>query len=87
MSLSNLFLTFGKFQALNLDFGCMTFNFTAKMTSRHLLPIPMNKKQSAKTTKYIPKCRERSVKRKSNISFMRVIKNSSFDQHFLYAYG
>ena len=37
---------------------------------------------TAKTITYILKCWERSVKRKSNISF-RVIKNSSFDQRFL----
>ena len=45
-------------------------------------PCPWIKNLSAKTTKYILKCWERSVKRKSNISF-RVIKNSSFDQRFL----
>ena len=45
-------------------------------------PCPWIKYLSAKITKYILKCWERSVKRKSNISF-RVIKNSSFDQRFL----
>ena len=45
-------------------------------------PCSWKKYLSAKTTKYILKCWERSVKRKSNISF-RVIKNSSFDQRFL----
>ena len=55
-------------------------NFTTQMTLRHFLFMPMN--LSAKTIKYILKCWERSVKRKSNISF-RVIKNSSFDQSFL----
>ena len=45
-------------------------------------PCPWIKYLSAKITKYILKCWERSVKRKSNISF-RVIKNSSFDQCFL----
>ena len=45
-------------------------------------PCSWIKNLSAKTTKYILKCWERSVKRKSNISF-RVIKNSSFDQRFL----
>ena len=44
-------------------------------------PCPWIKYLSAKTIKYILKCWERSVKRKSNISF-RVIKNSSFDQRF-----
>ena len=47
-------------------------------------PMPMNKKfVSAKTTKYILGCWERSVKRNSNLNFILVIKNSSFDQHFL----
>ena len=58
-------------------------NFTIQVTLHHLLPMPMNKILSAKTNKYILKCWERSVKRKSNISF-RVMKNSSFDQRFLY---
>ena len=30
--------------------------------------------------------KERSVKRKSNLSSIRVIKNSSFNQYFLYMY-
>ena len=42
---------------------------------------------TAKTTKYIPKCRERSMKRKSDVNFIRVIKNWSFDQHFLYIWS
>ena len=45
-------------------------------------PCPWIKYLSAKITKYILKCWERSVKRKSNISF-RVIKNSFFGQRFL----
>ena len=58
-------------------------NFTTQMTLCHLsYPCPWIKYLSAKTTKYILKCWERSVKRKPNISF-RVIKNSSFDQRFL----
>ena len=44
------------------------------MTLRHLLPRTMNKDLSAKTTKYILKCWERSVKRKLNLNFIRVIK-------------
>ena len=47
-------------------------------------PCPSIKKLRAKTTKYILKCWERSVERKSNLSFIRVIKNSFFDQYFLY---
>ena len=58
-------------------------NFTTQMTLCHLsYPCPWIKYLSAKTTKYILKCWERSVKRRSNTSF-RVIKNSSFDQRFL----
>ena len=49
-------------------------------------PCPWLKNLSATTTKYIPKCWEKSVKMNSSLSFIRVIKNSSFNQHFLYAY-
>ena len=49
------------------------------MALRHLLhPCPWIKKLSAKNTKSISKCWERSVKRKSNVNSIRVIKNSSF---------
>ena len=34
-------------------------------------PMLMKKNLNAKTTKYIPKCWERSVKRKSNLNFIR----------------
>ena len=47
----------------------------------HLLPnhpCPWIKTLSAKTTKYILKCWEKSVKRRSNLNAIRVIKN-----HFL----
>ena len=47
----------------------------------------VSKNLSAKTTKSIPNYWERSVKRKSNLNFIRVIKNSSFDQHFLYVWS
>ena len=75
---------FGKFLVLYRAV-VLWLNFTTQMTLCHLLPMPICpwiKYLSAKTTKYILKCWERSVKRKSNISF-RVIKNSSFDQRFL----
>ena len=43
-------------------------------------PIPMNKKLECKDHQiYITKCWERSVKGKSNLNFIRVIKSSSFD--------
>ena len=45
------------------------------MTLCHLLtPMTMNKNLSLKTTKHILKCWERSLKRKPNLSFIRVIK-------------
>ena len=73
---------------LYLDFGCMTFTLTTQndfTLLHHLLPMPMSiKNLSAKTTKYILICRERSVKRKSNVSFIRVIKNPSFDHEYIY---
>ena len=75
---------FGKFLVFYLDCGCMTFNFTTQMTYVTFYPCPWIKSLSAKTTKNIQKYWERSVKRKSNLSFIRVIKNSSFDQCFLY---
>ena len=54
------------------------FHFTKQMTLRHLLsyswPWAWIKNLNAKTTKYILKCWERSVERKSNLSFIRVIK-------------
>ena len=34
-------------------------------------------------TRYIPKFWERSVKRRPNVTFIRGIKNSSFDQNFI----
>ena len=63
----------------------MTFNFTTQMTLHHLLPMPMNKNLSAKTTKYILKCRERSVKR-SLISDLSELKNSHLLINILYMY-
>ena len=45
---------------------------------------PWIKNVSAKTTKSVPKCWERSVKGKSNLNFIRVQKNSPFNQYFLY---
>ena len=85
MSLSNLFLKFVKFLVLYLGCGFMNFNFKwLCITSDARWWI---KNLSAKTTKYILKCWERSVKRKSNLSSISVTKNSSFDLRFLYVYG
>ena len=80
---------FGKFLVLYFGCGCtvsLLFNFATQMILHYLLPspsCPWIKNLSAKTTKYILKCWEWSVKRKYNLSFIRVIKNSSFDQRFL----
>ena len=46
----------------------------------------MNKKLDCKGYRHIVKCGERFVKRKPNLNFMRVLKNSSFDQNFVYTY-
>ena len=53
-------------------------DFTSPLT-----PCPWIKNFRAKTTKSIPKCWERSVKRKSNLNFIKVKKSSS-EQLFLY---
>ena len=37
-----------------------------------------------KVTKYIPKCWERSLKKKPNFKLIRLNKYSAFDQHFVY---
>ena len=50
------------------------------------MPCRWVKNLSANTTNYILKCWERSAKRKSNLNFIRVIKKSSFNQHFLNSY-
>ena len=47
-------------------------------------PCPWIKKLSKNTTKCILKCCERCIQKKSKLSFIRVVKNSSFDQRFLY---
>ena len=88
MSLSNLFLIkFLKFLVL----GLWLYDFWFYHTNDFKSPLTPSwrwiKKLSAKTTKYIPKCWERSVTRKSNLNFTRVTKDSSFDQHFLYVWS
>ena len=45
MSLSNLFLKFGKFLVLYLDYGCFTFDFITEMTLRRLLTHPKEYKK------------------------------------------
>ena len=75
---------FGKFLVLYWAL-VLWLNYTTQMTLCHLLLVPICpwiKYLSAKTTKYILKCWERSVK--SLYQFQnRVIKNSSFDQRFM----
>ena len=58
MNLSSGFflIKFEKFLVLYLGCGGMTFEFTAKMTSSHLLSMLIIKNLSTKTTKDIPKC-------------------------------
>ena len=75
----------------------MTSDFTTEMILSHLLPsIPINKKSDCKDHQIYSKilCKDhqiyskilRKICKKSNLSFIRVIKNSSFgfDQHFVY---
>ena len=75
----------------------MTFDFTTEMILSHLLPsITINKKSDCKDHQIYSKilCKDhqiyskilKEICKKSNLSFMRVTKNSSFgfDQHFVY---
>ena len=77
MSLSNLFIKFWKFLVLYLGCGCIWLLILRhKWLQVTSYPMPMNKKLEYKDNqKYIPKSWERSVKRKSNHNFIRVIKN------------
>ena len=77
MSLSNLFIKFWKFLVLYLGCGCIWLLILRhKWLQVTSYPMPMNKKFEYKDhQKYIPKSWERSVKRKSNHNFIRVIKN------------
>ena len=71
-----------KFLVLSMGCGCMTFDFTIQLTLSQFLSMPMNKKPESKGNEIFPNCWERFVKWKSNLNFIRVIKNLSFDQHF-----
>ena len=63
----------------------MTFYSTTQMISSHSYPMSMNKKLQCKDHQiHITKCWEKSVKEKSNLDFIRIIKISSFDEYFLY---
>ena len=70
---------------LYIGYGCVNFDFTIFDDLSYLLaPMPM-KKWSAKTTKYIPKCWEKSVKRNSNLNVMNFfITWSTFSINWLY---
>ena len=50
-------------------------------------PYSWRKRLRAKTTRYIPKCWKTPEKRKPRLNFIRVIKNSSFDQSFKYIWS
>ena len=80
MSLSNLFLIkFWKFLVIYLSWGCrLDLRHKWLQVTSYLMPMKI-KNLSAKTTKYIPKRWKRSVKTKSNLNFIRVIKNSSLN--------
>ena len=91
MSLSNLFLIkFWKFLDLYLGCGRMTFDFTTHgrwlyfKSALTRPPMPMNKKHECKDHQISLKCWEKPIKRRSNLNSVRLIKKSSFDQHFLY---
>ena len=61
---------------------CKLMVFKSQIILSHLLP--WMKVLSVQTTRYIPKCWEISVKRKLDLNFIRVIKNSSFDERFVH---
>ena len=86
MSLSNLFLKLRKF-GYYLGCGCITFNFIAPMNLRHLLPMLMNKKLECKDHQIYSKMLRKICKKEVQLSFIRVIKNPSFDKRFSYLYG
>ena len=91
-------LAFGVVLISGFVFGLCLYDFwfydTDDFTLRHHFPdhpCSWIKTLSAKTTKYIPECWEKSVKEKSNLNSIRAIKNHqkksknlSFDHHFLH---
>ena len=81
-------LNLRKFLVLYLGCGCMTFNFTTQMTLSHFLPHADELKNlTAKTANYIQRSWEKSVKRKSNINFIRVIQKIHLLINIFYTYG
>ena len=81
MSLINLFfIKLWKFLVICLICVCMTFYFTTQMALGHLLStIPTIKKLECKDHQIYSKImRNIYKKRKSNLNFIRIIKNSSF---------
>ena len=86
MPLRNFFfIKLWNFLDLYLDYGCMNFHLTTQLALSHLSPMPTNKKlECIKTTKCIPKCLGRSVKRKTNLNFNRVKKISFWSTFSLY---
>ena len=79
-------LNLDNFRGLYLSCGCIVWLLVSQHKWLYITsyPCPWMKNLSANTTKYILKCWERSVKRKPNLSFIRVIKNSFFINAFLY---
>ena len=79
---------FGKFLVLYL--GCVVWLLISQHKWLYVTscPCPWIKNVSAKTTKYILKCWERSVNRKSNLGFIIVIKKLMYMvQNFLKILG
>ena len=87
------FIKFWIFLLLYLVCGCMTFDLQ-HMAKWWLKAVCTDEIKSSFMyaheyciSKCIPKCWRRSVKRNSNLNFIRVINNSSFDQHILYIWS
>ena len=77
---------FIKYLVLYLRCGCVILFYNKNDFESPLTSCRWIKNLSAKTTKHISKI-ERSIKRKSFLNFIRVIRKSSFDQHFLYIWS
>ena len=63
-------IKFWRFLVLCLGCECMTFDFMTQVTSITPYPCWWIKSLNSKTAKYIPKCWERSVKRKPKLNFI-----------------
>ena len=93
----SLFINIFKYPALYFACGCW-YCLQICYTNRLLLilhrrwfrvtsyPCSWTKDLSAKTTKYIPKCWERSIERNSNLNFVSIIKTHLLI-NIVYIYG